>query len=117
MLNTQNMQNNIEDIEKEEIRLPSKPILGKIMSKMVSKTGPSAKDKKMSVGTDCVRCGTCASICPSGNIVIGEKKAEIGDKCLHCYACYNFCPNGAIKYEGRNDHYKGLVKTEELKRR
>ena len=107
----------LEDIEKEEIRLPSKPILGKIMSKMVSKTGPSAKDKKMSVGTDCVRCGTCASICPSGNIVIGEKKAEIGDKCLHCYACYNFCPNGAIKYEGRNDHYKGLVKTEELKRR
>ena len=107
----------LEDIEKEEIRLPSKPILGKIMSKMVSKTGPSAKDKKMSVGTDCVRCGTCASICPSGNIVIGEKKAEIGDKCLHCYACYNFCPNGAIKYGGRNDHYKGLVKTEELKRR
>ena len=71
----------------------------------------------MSVGTDCVRCGTCASICPSGNIVIGEKKAEIGDKCLHCYACYNICPNGAIKYEGRNDHYKGLVKIEELKRR
>ena len=45
----------LEDIEKEEIRLPSKPILGKIMSKMVSKTGPSAKDKKMSVGTDCTR--------------------------------------------------------------
>ena len=107
----------IEDIEKEEIKLPGKPLFGKLMSKMAGKTGPGAKDKKMSVGDDCIRCGICASICPSGNIKIGEKKAEIGDECLHCYACYNYCPQKAIKYEGRNDHYKGLVKPEELRRR
>lgn len=107
----------IEEIEKEEFRLASKPLFGKMMAKMISKTGPDKKDKKMSVGDNCVLCGTCASICPSNNITLGEKKAIIGDKCLHCYACYNRCPKDAISYEGRSGKYKGLVETEELKKR
>ena len=107
----------ILDIENEEIKLPGKPLFGKLMAKISSKTGPDKKDKNMSVDDSCILCGLCKSICPSNNITMGEKKAIIGDGCLHCYACYNNCPKEAIKYAGRSGHYKSLVKVEELKRR
>ena len=107
----------ILDIENEEIKLPGKPLFGKLMAKISSKTGPDKKDKNMSVDDSCILCGLCQSICPSNNITMGEKKAIIGDGCLHCYACYNNCPKEAIKYTGRSGHYKSLVKVEELKRR
>lgn len=111
------IQKAITDIEKEEIKLPRKPMFGRMMIKMTSKTGPSSKDKKMSVGENCIGCGLCASVCPSDNISIVDNKAVLGDKCLHCYACYNFCPNSAIKYQGRFSRYKPIVDIEELKRR
>lgn len=107
----------LDETEKEEIRLPGKPLFGKIMMKMALKTGPGRKDEKMSVGENCIGCGTCASICPENNIVIKDGKAEINNKCLHCYACYNFCPQNAILYKGRSGQYKGLVETKELRRR
>ena len=110
------IQKAIFDIEKEEIRLPSKPLFGKMMMKMITKTGPDKTDKKMSVSDNCTLCGTCVSICPSNNITLSNK-AVFGDKCLHCFACYNRCPSAAIIYEGRTGRYKGLVDTEELKRR
>ncbi|MGN1188965.1 MAG: EFR1 family ferrodoxin [Candidatus Ornithospirochaeta sp.] len=111
------IQKAIRDIEKEEIRLSSKPVMGKMMVKIISKTGPDKKDKNMIVSNKCIRCGTCVSICPSNNITLSDDKAIIGDKCLHCYSCYSRCPEEAITYEGRTGHYKGLVTTEELKRR
>ena len=107
----------ISDIENEEIRLPAKPLLGKIMMKMSQKTGPGAKDEKMSVNSNCIGCGLCASICPSSNIVVEGGKAVINNNCLHCYACYNFCPGGAITYKGRSGQYKPLVDVKELERR
>ena len=107
----------IEDIEKEEIRLPRKPLFGKTIMKFSSRVTPSPVDSKMKTGEKCIGCGFCASICPEGNIEVKEGKADFGEKCLHCYACYNFCPNKAIEYEGREDRIRSLVKAEELKRR
>ena len=107
----------LNDVEKEEIKLPSKPFLGKILMKMNDKTGPGAPDEKMSVGSTCTSCGLCASICPSGNITLTPGGAMLGNKCLHCYACYNFCPTESILYKGRDDHYKGLLDPKELEKR
>ena len=107
----------MEDIEKEDIRLPRKPLFGKTIMKFSSRVTPSPVDSKMKTGEKCIGCGFCASICPEGNIEVKEGKADFGEKCLHCYACYNFCPNKAIEYEGREDRIRSLVKAEELKRR
>ena len=105
------------DTEKEEIKLPSKPLLGKILMRLNGKTGPGAPDRKMKISGSCTSCGLCASICPGANIRITDKGAEMGEKCLHCYACYNFCPTMSITYEGRSDRYRGLLDIKELKKR
>lgn len=107
----------VDEIEREEIKLSRKPFFGKIAKKLSEKTRPTAPDEKMSVGPECVGCGTCASICPERNITIENGRARLGEMCLHCYACYNRCPMNAIVYKGRSGQYKGLVSTEELRRR
>ena len=77
-------------------------------------------DKKWVLGPECVGCGTCASVCPLGNIsmleVIGADKMEEGDgirdraprqqqmrphwngNCTTCEACYHACPKNAINF-------------------
>lgn len=59
-------------------------------------------DKKFKVDTDrCIKCGICASVCPTKN-VIGGKDAKPQWKhdgsCLACFACYHHCPRHAIDY-------------------
>jgi ferredoxin len=48
-------------------------------------------------GESCSRCGTCARVCPVGNIAPGESGPEWGDKCLYCLACLHWCPRHAIE--------------------
>jgi ferredoxin/flavodoxin len=60
----------------------------------------------------CVRCGTCARVCPMGNIEMqaapssdpDEKppaRAVPGKKCAMCYRCISLCPTQAITLLGR----------------
>ena len=50
----------------------------------------------------CLRCGTCADVCPS-DVFFGLEKGDIPaitytDECWHCNACVISCPQeGAIK--------------------
>ncbi len=53
-------------------------------------------NKSMHVSDSCVGCGTCAKLCPKGNIKIVGGKAVIGTECIGCMACIEFCPNKAI---------------------
>ena len=46
--------------------------------------------------TRCTGCGTCASLCPMGNITLTEGKPVFGDKCAVCFGCFHFCPAEAI---------------------
>lgn len=49
---------------------------------------------------ECVKCGACASTCPTGAIVEGDKKYEVNaSECVDCAACEGACPTGAIKAE------------------
>lgn len=61
--------------------------------------------RKFRVSDACISCGTCAAVCPLGNVLIANGKPVWGKSCTHCMACICRCPAKAIEY-GR--HSKGL---------
>ena len=54
--------------------------------------------KKFKVGSNCIFCGKCVSVCPSNNIKLKNSVPVWGDKCVHCMACISLCPVRAIEY-------------------
>lgn len=48
------------------------------------------------IGEDCVACGTCMSVCPTGAISEGEQYSIDADTCVECGACADACPVGTI---------------------
>ena len=57
--------------------------------------------KDFSVTGDCIQCGKCVNLCPSGNISLKEGKVQFGDRCAACLGCYHRCPQKAIRYKNR----------------
>ena len=49
----------------------------------------------------CNRCGTCAKICPTRNIMVNRDGVVFGDDCTQCYACIHWCPEEAVEIGGR----------------
>ena len=47
---------------------------------------------------NCIMCGTCAKVCPTGNIRYAGKAVVFGDKCISCCACVQYCPQEAINF-------------------
>lgn len=43
----------------------------------------------------CILCGTCAAVCPTGAVVVGEAVTTQPERCLICQACVKHCPTGA----------------------
>lgn len=57
----------------------------------------------------CLRCGTCASVCPVNDIEGGKDmmpRWKHNGQCLTCFNCYHHCPTHAIEY-GRRTKNKG----------
>ena len=57
----------------------------------------------------CVKCGICADVCPTQNVIGGLGKEPVwkhDGSCLACFACYHHCPHHAIEY-GRQTQHKG----------
>ncbi len=53
-------------------------------------------DRNFAVLDACNGCGTCAGVCPVGNIGIADGRPVWRRRCEHCLACYNWCPRQAI---------------------
>jgi len=54
-------------------------------------------DKSFSVEDTCTSCGTCAEVCPVGNITMENDRPVWQHHCELCCACLHFCPVEAIQ--------------------
>ena len=54
------------------------------------------KAQDLKANDNCIMCGTCAKVCPMGNIKYTGKAVIFGDKCISCMACVQYCPKEAI---------------------
>ena len=57
-------------------------------------------DRAYRVSESCKACGTCARICPRGNIALESGKPAWHHDCEFCGACGAWCPNNAIGFAG-----------------
>jgi len=49
------------------------------------------------INDSCIKCGTCASICPVSAMHMSDSQMVIDpDTCIDCGACIAECPVGAI---------------------
>ncbi len=56
-----------------------------------------ASDRDFSVSDACTGCGTCAKVCPAGNITLERGRPAWNHRCELCCACLHFCPIEAIQ--------------------
>ncbi len=63
-------------------------------------------DRSFVVDEKCTGCGTCARVCPVGNIEIVDKKPVWQNRCENCLACFNWCPTSAIHGALANTGYR-----------
>ena len=54
-------------------------------------------DNSFSVEDTCTACGTCAQVCPVGNITMEKERPAWHHTCELCCACLHFCPVEAIQ--------------------
>ena len=48
----------------------------------------------------CVGCGACTEDCLAFNIVLDADKASVKGNCIECGHCVALCPTGAVSIEG-----------------
>ena len=58
---------------------------------------------------NCVQCGICAGVCPTGAIAAPDSSRTDGSKCITCMRCVSVCPTHA------RDFNPALVKTTQEK--
>lgn len=66
-----------------------------LMSMGLGKTH-AKRIKKFAANDSCIGCGTCAKVCPRGNIRMEGGKPNFGGNCIGCLSCVQMCPKSAI---------------------
>ena len=59
--------------------------------------GAHGADEKFTVDDRCTACGTCAAVCPVGNVRLEAGRPAWLHRCEQCMACIQLCPTEAIQ--------------------
>lgn len=84
----------VKAMKKSEKKPPKKSLFA-LESSAFSQMHPM-RTKKFRVNDACIGCGTCARICPMGNIVLQDGRPGFGTNCIGCLSCVQYCPKEAI---------------------
>lgn len=100
----------ISDIAARKHSIPSVSIGDKMVDWLYHAAGaaqiaPDKAKKAHTVNDQCIKCGTCAKICPSDNIVVTDH-VEFLDRCEGCLACVHNCPKNAIHVKGEKSNVR-----------
>lgn len=66
---------------------------------MLKKTDSGKVAHSFKLNDNCIKCGTCAKVCPADNISVKDT-VVFGDKCYSCFACLHACPKTALHIKG-----------------
>jgi ferredoxin len=96
---TEHLTQIIADVQARKAEQASASLAKRAMTAVIKGGEPFAMRGEQArgylVSEACTRCGTCAKICPAGNISVGESVC-FGDKCEWCLGCVHLCPQNAI---------------------
>ena len=62
-------------------------------------------DKDFWADEKCNSCSVCASVCPSGNIILEKGRPVWQGSCEQCLACIQWCPAEAIQFGKKTASY------------
>ncbi len=89
-----------------------------LMSIFYSRLKPQTRARNFHTDEKCNGCGTCARICPAGNIILQDQKPVWHLQCEFCLACMQWCPNQAIQYgnktQKRGRYHNPAINVREL---
>lgn len=105
-------------LKREQNKIPKVGFLSKQFYKLYLKEYPNS-DKGFYVTKECISCGTCKSVCPSGNIIMKNGKPVFQHHCENCLACVHWCPKNAIQWKkatvGKKRYHHPEILCNELK--
>lgn len=107
----------------EKLKLPNSPVtrIVKALTYPGFRSHVHGDDRKFTVSERCTSCGTCAAVCPAGNIEMVEGRPVWNHRCELCCGCIHLCPVEAIQAgkatEGRQRYRNPSVDIAELDRR
>nr|WP_292518092.1 EFR1 family ferrodoxin [Methanoculleus sp.] len=89
----------------ERVKLPNSPVARLVKAIMYPRfrSRVHGDDRKFTVSEACTSCGTCASICPAGNIEIIDGRPVWNHRCELCCGCIHLCPAEAIQAGKRTE--------------
>lgn len=104
--------------QKQKNNIPKVGMISKAFYKLYLKEYPNS-DKGFYITSDCISCGTCQQVCPSGNIILKEGKPVFQHHCENCLACLHWCPKNAIEWKkttiGKKRYHHPEILCNELK--
>jgi len=108
--------------EEERVSLPNSPVarIVRALTYPWFRSHVHGNDRKFTVSEACTSCGTCAAVCPAGNIDMVGGKPVWNHRCELCCGCIHLCPAEAIqagsRTEGRQRYRNPSVEIAELER-
>lgn len=63
-------------------------------------------DKGFFVDDHCKGCGTCAKVCPSGNLTMVDGRPRWAGRCEQCLACLQWCPSQSLQLGKKSARYE-----------
>lgn len=96
----------VRDIQSRKKNQPEISLVERVgtgFCKMLGMGKPNPRyDNNFRVDGNCIKCGTCARVCPMGNITITDH-VEYHHNCAACQACIHACPKKAIHFRGERN--------------